>query len=47
MNKEEFSKIHAFNCIMKHLDVAKNDHRKRERIRALTALSHIKQWHKE
>jgi predicted Co/Zn/Cd cation transporter (cation efflux family) len=47
MIKEEYAKIYAFNSIIKQLDKASKDTRKRERVRASVALSHIKQWYME
>ena len=47
MNKIDFAKIHAFDCVRKHLEESSNDPRKRERMRVQTALGHVNKWYKE
>ena len=44
MEKLDFMKIYAFNEILKHLNQAGNDSRRRERQRVQVALKHINKW---
>ena len=44
MDKIEFAKVHTFDSILKHLAVAKDDRRERERKRAQVALKKINSW---
>lgn len=47
MTKDEHSKVYTFDHLIEHLNKAVKDPRKRERIRAMTAKSHINDWYKE
>jgi hypothetical protein len=44
MDKIEFAKVYTFDSILKHLAVAKDDRRERERKRAQVALKKINSW---
>ena len=47
MTLEQFSKVHALDCILQHLECAGKDCRHREQMRAKIALRHINAWIKE
>ena len=47
MTKEEYAKIYAYDALLSHLEIAINDPRKREKVRARIAKSHMLGWYKE